>query len=312
MDWIGALFLMALASNFIQTARNYLVMIKFSHSIFALPFAGIGIIEVLNWDGFQVPGTAALVHRILACLICMVSLRSAAMGFNRIVDRRYDAANPRTASREIPAGTIPLKSAIIFTVLGLAVFVVAAFSMGLVVGYLSFAAIVFVLGYSLTKRFTSLCHYFLGLAIGLVPSAVWIAFSGSLDWIAVYWSLGLALYIAGFDIIYSCQDVDFDQSQGLHSLPGAMGIKNALWMARLSHVMALACFGRAGLEAQNGWLFYIGLIAVAALFFYEHYLVRDGGEENIPLAFFNVNAWVSSLLFVILLADRWIHLPTML
>ncbi len=285
-------------------------MIKFSHSIFALPFAGIGMIEVLNWDGFQVPGTVELVHRILACLVCMVSLRSAAMGFNRIVDRKYDAANPRTASREIPAGTIPLKSAIVFTVLGILVFVVAAFSMGPLVGFLSFAAVVFVLGYSLTKRFTYLCHYFLGLAIGLVPSAVWIAFSGTLDWIAVYWSLGLALYIAGFDIIYSCQDVEFDRSQGLHSLPGRLGRKNALWMARLSHVLALACFARAGLEAQNGLIFFLGLALVAALFFYEHYLVRDGREENIPVAFFNINAYVSSLLFIILLADRWIHLAT--
>ncbi|MEQ8353324.1 MAG: UbiA-like polyprenyltransferase [Leptospiraceae bacterium] len=305
-----ALFLMAPASNLLQTARSYLVMIKFSHSIFALPFAGIGIVEVLHWDGFQLPGTAEIVHRIIACLVCMVSLRSAAMGFNRIVDRHYDAANPRTASREIPSGTISLKSAIAFTVIGMAIFILSAFTMGALVGLLSFAAILFVMGYSLTKRFTFLCHYFLGLAIGLVPSAVWIAFSGTLDWIAVYWSLGLALYIAGFDIIYSCQDADFDRSRGLHSLPGTLGVSSALWMARLSHVLALACFARAGLEASNGMIFFAGVVLVAALFFYEHYLVRDGREENIPVAFFNVNAWVSSLLFVILMADRWIPLTT--
>ncbi|MCB1169641.1 MAG: putative 4-hydroxybenzoate polyprenyltransferase [Leptospiraceae bacterium] len=297
---------MASASGLLQTARDYLGMIKFSHSIFALPFAGIGIVEVLSWEGFSIPQTTVLIHRILACLVCMVSLRSAAMGFNRIVDRHFDAANPRTATREIPSGKIPLSSAILFTSIALIIFVLAAFSMGMLVGWLSFAAIAFVLGYSWTKRFTYLCHFFLGLAIGLVPSAVWIAFSGTLDWIAVYWSLGLALYIAGFDIIYSCQDADFDRSRGLHSLPARLGVNNALWMARLSHVLALACFLRAGLEAGNGLVFFLGLIVVAGLFFYEHYLVRGGREENIPLAFFNINAYVSSVLFVILLADRWI------
>ncbi|MCB1140182.1 MAG: putative 4-hydroxybenzoate polyprenyltransferase, partial [Leptospiraceae bacterium] len=232
---------MASASGLLQTARDYLGMIKFSHSIFALPFAGIGIVEVLSWEGFSVPEIPVLVHRILACLVCMVSLRSAAMGFNRIVDRHFDAANPRTATREIPSGKIPLSSAILFTSIALIIFILAAFSMGMLVGWLSFAAIAFVLGYSWTKRFTYLCHFFLGLAIGLVPSAVWIAFSGTLDWIAVYWSLGLALYIAGFDIIYSCQDAQFDRSRGLHSLPARLGVANALWMARLSHVLALAC-----------------------------------------------------------------------
>ena len=293
------------ASEIYQTARNYLGMIKFSHSIFALPFAGIGIVEVLHWHGFMVPSTAVVLHRIIACLVCMVSLRSAAMGFNRIVDRHYDAANPRTANREIPSGAIPLRDAIIFTVFGLLLFVGAAFTMGLTVGLLSFVAIVLVLGYSWTKRFTPLCHFFLGLAIGIVPSAVWVAFTGTISWIAVYWSMGLALYIAGFDIIYSCQDMEFDKDKGLRSLPASMGVSNALWMARISHLLALACFVRAGIEANNGIVFFAGLTIVAALFFTEHYLVRGGRQDKIPVAFFNLNAWVSSVVFVILLADRW-------
>lgn len=303
---------MAVASGFLQTARDYLVMIKFSHSLFALPFAGIGIVEVLHWEGFSMPSSGVLIHRVVACLICMVSLRSAAMGFNRIVDRKFDAANPRTASREIPSGKIPLKSAFLFTSIALFIFIASAASMGCTVGLLSIVAILLVLGYSLTKRFTYLCHFFLGLAIGLVPSAVWIAFTGEIHWIPVYWSMGLGLYIAGFDIIYSCQDADFDRERGLHSIPSRLGIPGALWMARLSHILALSCFVRAGLEADNGIIFFSGLIVVAGLFFYEHYLVRDGREENIPVAFFNINAYVSSVLFVILLADRWIPRITVL
>lgn len=283
---------------------DYLKMIKFSHSIFALPFAGIGLIEVIFVHGIEWN------HRLLLdaflVLVCMVSLRSAAMGFNRIADRKIDAENPRTKNREIPAGTIPLSQAWIFTVLFLVLFAVCAYLINPLTGALAPLAIVLVLGYSYTKRFTFLCHFVLGAAIGLAPSAVWIALSGSIEILPVLWSAGLAFYIAGFDILYSCQDREFDKGRNLHSIPVRFGVPASLVIARISHMAALGFFiSTIFFTEQPVGPFYIaGIVAAAVLFFFEHYLVRGGRLENIPVAFFNVNAYVSTVLFTGVLFNR--------
>ncbi|MBL8019154.1 MAG: UbiA family prenyltransferase [Leptospirales bacterium] len=288
---------------------TYLRMIKFSHSIFALPFAGIAFIQALPETSLIVNGsvTPAFFRMLALIVVCMVALRSAAMGFNRLVDREFDAKNPRTQVREIPSGKLSVSSVWIFVIVSLAVFEIAAYLISNVCAILAPVAALIVLGYSYTKRFTWLCHFFLGAAIGLSPAATSIAMTGSPSESALLWTAGLALYIAGFDILYACQDIDFDRSAGLNSLPARFGLGPALTVARISHVLALSFFGWAAYVSKAGLVFFAFLAVVASLFLVEHILVRPGKLEKIPIAFFNVNAAISSVLFVGLLADQWIH-----
>ncbi|MCB1175092.1 MAG: putative 4-hydroxybenzoate polyprenyltransferase [Leptospiraceae bacterium] len=296
-------------STFYTQLQLYLRMIKFAHSIFALPLALIAVVLAVpqSEPGYGQPGTWLLILKIV---ICMVALRSAAMGFNRLIDARYDAANPRTAVREIPAGLIPRDRAAAFVLVSLTVFILVALTINRLAAILSPVAIIAVLGYSYTKRFTWLCHFFLGLAIGLAPGAAWVAILERIDWLAAYWSLGLMFYIAGFDILYSCQDWTFDRRQGLFSLPARFGVGPALWIARLTHLVALVFFTWAGLAHSAGLVFFGGLVCVALLFVYEHWLVRPDKLDQIPLAFFNVNAIVSTLLFVVVVLDELFRIPT--
>jgi 4-hydroxybenzoate polyprenyltransferase len=286
---------------------TYLRMIKFSHTIFALPFAGIAFLLALPesglWQGGPTPRFAWV---LVLVLICMVSLRSAAMGFNRIVDRTFDAENPRTKNREIPSGALSTGSVRWFVGLSLLVFAAAATMISPLCGILSPVAAALVLAYSYTKRFTWLCHFVLGLAIGQSPAATAIAMTGSLPAWSLFFSGGLALYIAGFDILYSCQDVEFDRNRGLFSLPARFSIPAALWTARLSHAGALVLFFLAGSQAGLGLIFFAFLCAVLVLFFIEHWLVRPGHLHNIPMAFFHINASISSILFAGLALDVWL------
>ncbi len=286
-------------------------MIKFSHTIFALPFAGISFIQSLPETDLLpggVPGFAFF-RMLLLVVICMVSLRSAAMGFNRLADRQYDAVNPRTKMREIPAGSLSASSVRAFVIVSLILFVLAAFAISPLCGMLSPVAAGLVLGYSYTKRFTWLCHYVLGMAIGQAPAATALAMTGHISPAALAWSAGLALYIAGFDILYACQDVEFDQSQRLYSIPSRAGIPAALWIARITHIAALAAFLYAAVSSRTGIVFFAFLFVVGVLFFVEHVLVRPSRLEKIPIAFFNVNAAISTVLFAGLLVDLWIHIP---
>jgi len=285
----------------------YLRMIKFSHTIFALPFAGIAFLLALPQSGLWQGGpTVRFAWVSILVLVCMVSLRSAAMGFNRIVDRRFDAENPRTKNREIPSGILSISSVRWFVGASLVVFVLAAALISPLCGMLSPVAAALVLGYSYTKRFTWLCHFVLGMAIGQTPAATAIAMTGSVPVWALYWSGGLALYIAGFDILYSCQDREFDRSTGLHSLPSRFGIPAALWTARISHALALMLFVLGGLAAGVGAVFFAFLCAVLVLFFIEHWMVRPGHLHNIPMAFFHINASISSVLLLGLALDLWL------
>lgn len=284
---------------------DYLRMIKFSHSLFALPFAGVALVEIIHNHPDVVNGVDFL--RLLAgIIICMVAMRSAAMGFNRIVDRHFDAANPRTANREIPSGTISLSSAVLFVVLFLLIFVVAAFWIQPLAGWLSPVPIIITLGYSYTKRFTCLCHLILGLALGLVPPAVWVAVTGSISIEPVLWMIGIAFYTAGFDILYASQDVKFDRMAGLHSIPARFGLFRAFWIARSFHLLSFLTFVSIAILAETGIFFAFTLIIVGALFVTQHLLVSGGRLDRIPIAFFHVNAAISTIIFAGLLIDRFL------
>lgn len=287
------------------SVSRYLRMIKFSHTLLALPMAGIAFVQALPEsrlivDGRPVPEFWWMLGKVV---VAMAALRSAAMGFNRIVDRDIDARNPRTASREIPAGEIGLTQAWLFVIVSTAIFVGAAFWISPLCAALAPVAVVFVFGYSSTKRFTFLCHFFLGLAIGIAPSAVWIAMLERIDLLPVLWSTGLMFYIAGFDILYACQDHDFDRGAGLHSIPARFGVATALWIARGAHVLALAAFVAAGFVSGGGPVFFVAAAMTAGLFVTEHVLVSGGRLDRIPIAFFHVNASISSILFFGVLVD---------
>ena len=284
---------------------DYLRMIKFSHTVFALPFAGIAFLLALPgseaWNGGSPGGAFYLL--LGQIIICMASLRSAAMGFNRLADREIDAANPRTAVREIPRGVISPGNARLFIIISSLIFIATAFWINTLCGMLSPVAIALALGYSYSKRFTMFCHYILGLAIGIAPLAAWLAVRGTAEPLPLLWSGGLMMYIAGFDILYSCQDAAFDKEQGLHSLPARLGVKPAIYISRLTHLAAVGFFLWAGIEGKSGPVFWGALGIVALLFLTEHVLVRPGRLEKIPAVFFNVNAAISMVLFLGLLLD---------
>ncbi len=289
----------------IRRLSDYLRMIKFSHSLFALPFAGVALVQLLYYDP-SVLERSDFLKLLAGIVICMVAMRSAAMGFNRIVDRRFDAANPRTANREIPSGTISLSSAVFFVVLFLAIFVAAAFWIQPLAGWLSPIPIIVTLGYSFTKRFTYLCHLVLGLALGLVPPAVWVAVAGTITIEPVLWMLGVAFYTAGFDILYASQDLEFDRTAGLRSVPARFGLSKAFWIARSFHLLSFLTFVSVALLAGTGWFFAFTLAVVGGLFVFQHVLVGNGRLDRIPIAFFNVNAAISAVIFIGLLVDRFI------
>jgi len=283
----------------VSALADFLRMIKFSHTIFALPFAGIAVLVL--WP--ELSPNSELYLTLLQILVCMVALRTAAMTFNRLADQKFDAHNPRTASREIPAGKIKQQSAILITSISLLVFVGTAFTINKLCGLLAPLAVVTALGYSYAKRFTYLCHFWLGFAIGQAPAAAAIALTEAVTPVILFWSGGLMFYIAGFDILYSLMDQEFDRKVRLHSIPARFGTNVALYLARISHFIALVFFIMAA--QGRGAVFYLVLGVVALLFFIEHYLVRNSDLKRIPLAFFNINAVISSVLFLGLLLDLW-------
>ena len=289
----------------IHQISNYLRMIKFSHTLFALPLAGIAFVQALPYTTLIQNGTPtpAFFWMLLKVVVAMAALRSAAMGFNRIVDQDIDGRNPRTANREIPGGVISTRSAWTFVIGSLLLFFVAAFTINPLCALLSPIAVLVVFGYSYTKRFTYLCHFFLGMAIGIAPTAVWLAMLERVDVLPLLCSGGLMLYIAGFDILYACQDHEFDRAAGLYSVPSRFGVATALWIARVCHVAALSFFVCAGVLAGTGLAFVITTTVVAILFVIEHKLVGPGKLERIPIAFFHINASISMILLVGILID---------
>jgi 4-hydroxybenzoate polyprenyltransferase len=272
-------------------------MVKFSHSVFALPFAVAGAVLASRVSGLHwLQG--------LWIVVAMVCARNAAMGFNRLVDHRLDAANPRTAGREIPAGALSPVAVGLFTLVLLAGFVLAASNLNRLCLMLSPLAILIILGYSFTKRFTWGSHLFLGLALAIAPVGGWVAITGKFA--VTPWLLAAAvlLWVAGFDIIYSCQDAAHDRKAGLHSIPGRFGIGPALVIARLFHVLALAVLAAVGRTAGLHPVYYAGLALIGGLFLWEHRLVRADDMSRVDMAFFNMNGIIAVLYLVVILAAR--------
>ena len=286
----------------IDTLTNYSRMIKLSHTLFALPFAGLSVVLALIASTKSVE---VLYHNIFWIIACMFTLRSSAMGFNRYIDRDIDAKNPRTTNREIPSGTLSERSVLLFVILSSLLFIFSTYQINLLCFYLSFPTLFIVLFYSVSKRFTVLCHFILGLAIGLAPTGAWVAIQETVDLIPVLWSLGLLFHIAGFDILYSTQDAQFDKQENLYSIPSKYGIQTALWVARFSHVLASTFLLYAGIVANLGLFYFLFLGIALVLFAVEHFMVSPTDLTKVPIAFFHVNASISIVLFIGVLIDRW-------
>lgn len=271
--------------------KNYLSLIKFSHTIFALPFAIIGFLlavsfrsDTLNWK--------------LLCLVilCMVFARSAAMAFNRYIDRNIDKLNPRTAVREIPAGTINAKSALLFVVLNCTLFVGSAYFINPICFYLSPVALLVVLGYSLTKRFTFLCHLILGLGLSLAPIGSYLAVTGQFDWLPLLFSFAVLFWVSGFDIIYALQDEEFDRSNRLNSIPVLLGTKKALRLSEVFHFITFAFICGAGILGEFGAWYWFGAGLFTFLLVYQHTIIKHDDLSRVNLAFFTTNG-VASVVF---------------
>lgn len=298
------------------TFKNYLSLVKFSHTIFAMPFALIGYFlgnikaaylaeypnrfsEVRDWPGF--------ILELGLVILCMIFARSAAMAFNRYLDRQFDAKNPRTAIREIPKGIISANSALMFTILCCVLFVICCYLLNTAVLILSPIALFVILFYSYTKRFTPLCHLVLGLGLALAPIGAYLAVTARFDLLPVLFSFTVLFWVSGFDIIYSLQDEEFDRNNKLHSIPAAVGKKKALRISEFLHLLSAACVVAAGLYADFGWLYWIGVAVFIGMLIYQHSVVKPDDLRRVNLAFMTANGIASVVFAVFVIADLFIN-----
>ncbi|NOX88816.1 MAG: UbiA family prenyltransferase [Calditrichaeota bacterium] len=281
-----------LISQIIEYGR----MIKFSHSIFALPFALSSAILANS----RVPLT---LEKLLWIIVAMVSARSAAMGFNRFVDKDIDAANPRTQKRHLVTGKIKTSEVIAFVLFSSVVFVFASAQLNALCFALSPVALAVLFLYSYTKRFTALSHYILGLALGISPVGAWIAITGSFALPPIILGFAVVFWVAGFDILYSLQDYEFDRQAGLYSIPRTVGPTKALWIARISHLFAFLLLFSLWILLQLHFIYSFGLIIIAGLLSYEHSLVKADDFSKLDMAFFNMNGVISVIFFITILGD---------
>jgi 4-hydroxybenzoate polyprenyltransferase len=286
--------------------RLTLEMIKFEHSVFALPFALTGALLAFRQSGYD---TTRIEHKLLWIVVAMVAARSAAMAFNRVIDAEIDGRNPRTKMRAIPAGLLSVKFTWIFAVAASLLFFFAAFELNRLCLQLAPLALAILLFYSYTKRFTTFSHLVLGLCLGIAPAAAWIAFRGTLDPRILFLTAAVTFWTAGFDVIYSCQDYDFDCAEGLWSVPRVMGIAGGLQVARLLHVLMVACLLALVYSLHLGVLALSGVAAIMALLIYEHSLVKPTDLSRVNAAFFTMNGYVSVLFFLFWAADIFLLRP---
>jgi 4-hydroxybenzoate polyprenyltransferase len=265
--------------------RDYLSLVKFSHTVFAMPFALLGYFTAVKGDNYGFSGRI-----LLLVLLCMVFARNAAMGFNRYADKRIDSINPRTSDREIPAGIISPRSALWFVIVNSILFIAASGLINRLTLFLSPVALALILGYSLTKRFTSLSHLFLGLSLSLSPVGASIAVSGKFALVPVIYGLVVLSWVSGFDIIYSLQDARFDRQNRLHSIPAAFGEKKALLISIILHFLSVIFVTTAGILSDAGIIYYTGLAIFSTILVSEHIIVRPGKTERINLAFATFNS----------------------
>jgi 4-hydroxybenzoate polyprenyltransferase len=278
-----------------RIARLYYRLVKFEHTIFALPFAYVG--------AFLAVGGVPSAHDLLWITVAMVGARSLAMALNRLIDARIDAANPRTATRELPSGALTKAAVLAFCLLALAVYAVAVWQLDPLVRWLSPIPVVAFVVYPYLKRFTWLCHLWLGAVDGLAPVGAWAAIKGELPWQA--WALGAAVaaWVSGFDLFYALFDVDIDREQGLHSWVTRFGERGAFTGARILHLATIVLLAAAGIGLAVGVLYWVGVVIVASLLLYEHTLVRPGDLRRLDAAFFTMNGVISVAFFAFVLAD---------
>ena len=268
-----------------------LEMIKFEHSVFALPFALTGALLAARATAHGWP----TLRQIVWIIVAMVSARTAAMTMNRIADLRYDKENPRTKMRALATGALSISFAWMFTTAAVALFFLAAWQLNLLALKLAPVALAALFFYSYTKRFTSWSHLFLGFALGISPAAAWIAITGSLDWRMLILCTAVTLWVGGFDVLYACQDVEFDKEAGLYSVPRRFGIANALWIARVMHLGVVILLSWLAASFGLPWLAWAGIVVVAGLLGYEHTLVKADDLSKLNAAFFTVNGYISIL-----------------
>ncbi|UAY53546.1 UbiA-like polyprenyltransferase [Ferruginibacter albus] len=309
-----------------STIKNYLSLIKFSHTIFAMPFALIGFFlglfhKVFGGEAFLVTGdcipfmvntytlftwTETIIKFVLV-ILCMVFARSAAMAFNRYLDRKFDAQNPRTAIREIPKGIITPKNALIFTIANCLLFVVTCFFINTACLILAPIALFVILFYSYTKRFTALCHLVLGVGLSLAPIGAYLAVTGKFALLPVLFSFTVLFWVSGFDIIYALQDEDFDKSQHLHSIPAALGKTKALRVSELLHLLSAACVITIGIDGHFGLWYWIGVAVFIGMLIYQHSIVKPNDLRRVNIAFMTANGIASVVFAVFVLLDIFIH-----
>ena len=305
------------------TIKNYLSLVKFSHTVFAMPFALIGFalavrygtpIKLLFQNPFDFHVNGQVMHGLnpalkfylkifVLIIVCMVTARSAAMAFNRYLDRNFDAKNPRTALREIPRGIISSPHALRFVIINCILFIIATFFINKICFYLSPLALFVVLFYSYTKRFTPLCHLVLGMGLSLAPIGAYLAVTGEFAWLPLLFSFSVIFWVSGFDIIYALQDEDFDRENKLFSIPSAVGKKNALSISSLLHVLSAICVIFAGWYGGFGWLYWIGVTVFTGILIYQHSLVKPNDLSKVTLGFMTANGIASLVFSVFVISD---------
>jgi 4-hydroxybenzoate polyprenyltransferase len=314
-----------------STAKKYLSLIKFSHTIFAMPFALIGfslgvfLIKKIQPLEYVVPGwhmsnpygeslpvdfpatRQEVIVRFLLVIGCMIFARSAAMAFNRYLDRSFDALNPRTAIREIPAGILKANNVLLFTIINCLAFITCTFFINRLCFYLSPIALLVILGYSYTKRFTPLCHLVLGIGLSLAPIGAYLAVTGEFRLLPVLFSLAVICWVSGFDIIYALQDEEFDKSHSLYSIPSWLGKAKALRVSEILHMISAFFVIAAGYLGQFGWLYWIGVAVFAGMLIYQHSIVKPNDLRKVNLAFMTANGIASVVFAVFVIADLFFH-----
>jgi 4-hydroxybenzoate polyprenyltransferase len=276
--------------------KNYLSLVKFSHTIFAMPFALIGFVLGLRYHFIHQTTVDQVGLKFILVLVCMVTARSTAMAFNRYLDRHFDKLNPRTAIREIPAGIIKAEKALVFIGINMAIFITATFFINSICFYLSPVALFVILFYSYTKRFTYLCHLVLGIGLSLAPIGAYLAVTGSFDVLPLLFSFAVIFWVSGFDIIYALQDIDFDQSQSLYSIPSQWGLKQALSISRVLHVLSAAFVIAAYFVGGFHFLYLFGLIIFIGMLIYQQSIVKPHDLSKVNLAFMTANG-IASIVF---------------
>jgi len=282
----------------IRSVKDYFSLVKFSHTVFAMPFALIGFSLAVSKPEFNLS-----VKLLILVILCMIFARNTAMGFNRVADKKFDALNPRTNKREIPSGTISARAAVIFVIINAGLFVVTTGFINRLTLILSPVALLVIIGYSLTKRFTSLCHFVLGLGLSLAPIGAYISVTGKFSLLPVIYSFIVLTWVSGFDIIYALQDDEFDKTNMLHSIPSAAGRKRAIFISIIIHIITFILVLTAGLYEGGGLLFWTGATIFTILLAYQHSIVRHDDLSRVTLAFGTTNGVASMLFAVFVILD---------